>query len=55
LSICYGLVHDQGGKISCHNRPEGGATFRVELPAVPQLFARRAVDPALEEKPAKLA
>ncbi len=35
LSICYGLVHDQGGQISCYNRPEGGATFRIELPAVP--------------------
>lgn len=55
LSICYGLVHDQGGKISCHNRPEGGATFRVELPAVPQLFPLRAGDLAAEEKPAKLA
>ena len=55
LSICYGLVHDQGGKISCQNRPEGGATFRVELPAVPKLFAQRPGDAAAEDKPAKLA
>jgi signal transduction histidine kinase len=54
LSICYGLVHDQGGNISCQNRPEGGATFRVELPAVPTLFSRRPGDPA-QTNPAKLA
>jgi signal transduction histidine kinase len=34
LSICYGLVQEHGGHISCANRPEGGATFRIELPAV---------------------
>ncbi len=34
LSICYGLVQEHGGQISCENRPEGGATFRIELPAV---------------------
>ncbi len=34
LSICYGLVQEHGGQISCFNRPEGGATFRIELPAV---------------------
>jgi len=38
LSICYGLVRDQGGQISCYNRPEGGATFRIELPAIPAAF-----------------
>ena len=38
LSICYGLIHDQGGQISCYNRPEGGATFRIELPAAPSSF-----------------
>jgi PAS domain S-box-containing protein len=32
LSICYGLMADLRGKISCGNRPEGGAWFRVELP-----------------------
>jgi|SRR5580700_1503269 signal transduction histidine kinase len=38
LSICYGLIRDQGGQISCFNRPEGGATFRIELPAFPAAF-----------------
>jgi signal transduction histidine kinase len=55
LSICYGLVHDQGGKISCLNRPEGGATFRVELPAVPNLFSRRPAASAPQSKPVELA
>ena len=32
LSICYGIVQDHGGRIECFNRPEGGATFVVELP-----------------------
>jgi signal transduction histidine kinase len=35
LSICYGILHEHGGEISCFNRPEGGATFRVELPVLP--------------------
>jgi signal transduction histidine kinase len=34
LSICYGLVQEHSGQITCENRPEGGATFRIELPAV---------------------
>lgn len=34
LSICYGIVQDHSGQIACFNRPEGGATFIVELPAV---------------------
>jgi signal transduction histidine kinase len=32
LSACYGIVRDHGGSIRCFNRPEGGATFEVELP-----------------------
>jgi len=32
LSICYGIVQEHGGRIECFNRPEGGATFIVELP-----------------------
>lgn len=43
LSICYGLVKEHKGKISCCNRPDGGATFRVELPAVMALFPPREV------------
>ncbi len=35
LSICYGIVQEHGGEITCFNRPEGGATFRVELPVLP--------------------
>jgi len=35
LSICYGVVQEHHGKIMCENRPQGGATFRIELPAAP--------------------
>lgn len=34
LSICYGIIQEHGGTISCYNRHQGGATFRIELPAV---------------------
>jgi signal transduction histidine kinase len=34
LSICFGIVQEHAGKIFCYNRPQGGAIFRVELPAV---------------------
>ena len=54
LSICYGLVHDHGGQISCFNRPEGGATFRVEIPAAPAMFPSRGINPAPRGTPAKL-
>jgi len=40
LSVCYGIIQEHKGKITCQNRPEGGATFRIELPAA-------AVDSAL--------
>jgi signal transduction histidine kinase len=57
LSICYGLIQDQGGQISCYNRPEGGATFRIELPAVPAAFpfSPRSVVSPPRSNPAKLA
>jgi signal transduction histidine kinase len=57
LSICYGLVQEQGGQISCYNRPEGGATFRVELPAAPSAFPfpPRSVSPASNDNTVKLA
>jgi signal transduction histidine kinase len=34
LSAAYGIVQEHHGKIVCHNRPEGGATFEVRLPAM---------------------
>ncbi|MCL4523850.1 MAG: HAMP domain-containing histidine kinase [Acidobacteria bacterium] len=40
LSICYGIIQEHGGHISCYNRPEGGATFRVELPAVAPMLPK---------------
>jgi two-component system NtrC family sensor kinase len=39
LSASYGIVRDHGGQIACHNRPEGGATFKVSLPPVPAAVA----------------
>jgi two-component system NtrC family sensor kinase len=57
LSICYGLIQDQGGQITCYNRPEGGATFRIELPAIPAAFpfSPRSVVSSSRNDPAKLA
>ncbi len=37
LSICYGIVHEHGGEILCHNNTgEPGATFVVRLPSTPE-------------------
>ena len=33
LSMCYGILQEHGGRITCSNRAEGGASFLVELPA----------------------
>jgi signal transduction histidine kinase len=57
LSICYGLIQDQGGQISCYNRPEGGATFRIDLPAVPAAlpFSPRSAASTSRDNPAKIA
>lgn len=38
LSICYGVMQEHGGRIAGFNRPEGGCTFRLELPAVLAVF-----------------
>ena len=38
LSLCYGIIQEHGGELSCRNTPGAGATFRVELPA-PITFA----------------
>lgn len=32
LSICYGIISEHGGTILVRNEPQGGATFRIELP-----------------------
>jgi signal transduction histidine kinase len=34
LSACYGIIQEHNGKITCQNRPEGGAIFSIELPAL---------------------
>ena len=34
LSACYGIIQEHAGRIVCENRAAGGATFRIELPAV---------------------
>jgi signal transduction histidine kinase len=34
LSVCYGIIQEHNGTISCQNRPEGGAVFRIALPVV---------------------
>jgi len=38
LSICFGIVQEHSGKVLAYNRQEGGAVFRVELPAVLAAF-----------------
>ncbi|MCK9605047.1 MAG: DUF4118 domain-containing protein [Methylomonas sp.] len=32
LAICRAIVEAHGGRIKAHNRPEGGAVFKLELP-----------------------
>jgi two-component system NtrC family sensor kinase len=34
LSATYGVIQDHKGQITCYNRPEGGATFEIRLPAI---------------------
>ncbi len=52
LSICYGLVQEHGGHISCFNEVGGGATFRIDLPAVMAMFPARETSAA--DSPAAL-
>ncbi|MGB9465725.1 MAG: HAMP domain-containing sensor histidine kinase [Candidatus Acidiferrum sp.] len=33
LSTCYGIIRQHGGEIDCQNRPEGGAVFKLVIPA----------------------
>jgi signal transduction histidine kinase len=49
LSICFGILQEHAGKILCYNSQQGGAVFRVELPAVLAAF------PAKEPQPAGIA
>jgi signal transduction histidine kinase len=46
LSICFGIVQEHAGKVFCYNRQEGGAVFRVELPAVLAPFPPKDSAPA---------
>jgi signal transduction histidine kinase len=46
LSICYGIVQEHSGRITASNRPGGGATFRIELPAILTLFPPLPVEAA---------
>ncbi len=34
LSATYGVIQNHKGQITCYNRPEGGATFEIRLPAL---------------------
>src|SRR6202030_728268 len=38
LSICFGIVSEHSGRIFCYNSQQGGAVFRVDLPAVLAAF-----------------
>lgn len=46
LSICYGVMQEHGGRIMGFNRPEGGCTFRLELPAVLATFPQSSPPPS---------
>ena len=46
LSICYGIIQEHGGRITGFNRIDGGATFRIELPAVLAFFPQMSAVPA---------
>ncbi|MGC1484476.1 MAG: HAMP domain-containing sensor histidine kinase [Candidatus Acidiferrum sp.] len=46
LSICFGIVQEHSGRILCYNRQEGGAVFRVELPAVLAALPTKELQPA---------
>jgi len=46
LSICYGIVKEHDGNITCFNRHQGGATFRVELPAATAVLPKPAPEGA---------
>jgi two-component system sensor histidine kinase CiaH len=45
LAIARWIVDQHGGRIGVSNRPEGGAAFRVELPAMPGLTTDSSPEP----------
>ncbi len=56
LSICFGIVQEHSGRILCYNSQQGGAVFRVELPAMLAAFPPKepqmaAVSPNREKTP----
>jgi signal transduction histidine kinase len=51
LSMCYGVVQEHGGKISCRNRDEGGAIFLIELPSATAMATSMTATAAKAEEP----
>jgi CheY-like chemotaxis protein len=49
LSLCRNIIEEHGGTIAVESAPGAGATFRIELPAVP--IPASAVAAAREEAP----
>jgi signal transduction histidine kinase len=46
LSICFGIVSEHSGRIFCYNSQQGGAVFRVDLPAVLAAFPPKESHPS---------
>lgn len=53
LSICFGILQEHAGKILCYNSQQGGAVFRVELPAVLAAFPAKEPQVAVASTPQK--
>jgi signal transduction histidine kinase len=53
LSACYGIIQEHNGKILCQNRPEGGATFRIELPVARKYAAAHSFSPKPTTEPSR--
>lgn len=51
LSICFGIVQEHAGRIFCYNGQEGGAVFRVELPAVLAALPTKELQPSTSSPP----
>lgn len=50
LSASYGIVQEHNGKIFCDNKPDGGAVFRIELPALGAEHAHTPITEAMITK-----